>query len=278
MIIKTTAERLAAARGRLVELHPYEVPEVVALPVADGIIPTSHGSPLRPGRPDHDPYPADARPPARPCDRLPRSRHRPGGRRLPAAEAGLQAGRRDRRRHARRHLRGGAGYYCIATGSASGPRPRGSRWGAQLPGRPGTRGRLLRQAGRLPRHLRRGRAAAVRRAPRGFDLVLKLQGCADDGLCYPPQTWTTAVAGPVPTATAAARRRNRASASSAVGRGTRTDGGFLPMDQAFAFSAAAAAPTGSRCVGKSPMTTMSTGQAEGGDRRRCRHARRAAAA
>jgi periplasmic divalent cation tolerance protein len=36
MIIKTTAERLAAARGRLVALHPYEVPEVVALPVADG--------------------------------------------------------------------------------------------------------------------------------------------------------------------------------------------------------------------------------------------------
>ena len=36
MIIKTTAARLEAARVRLVELHPYEVPEVVALPVADG--------------------------------------------------------------------------------------------------------------------------------------------------------------------------------------------------------------------------------------------------
>jgi len=36
MLIKTTAERLEAARLRLVELHPYEVPEVVALPVADG--------------------------------------------------------------------------------------------------------------------------------------------------------------------------------------------------------------------------------------------------
>ena len=36
MLIKTTAARLEAARLRLVELHPYEVPEVVALPVADG--------------------------------------------------------------------------------------------------------------------------------------------------------------------------------------------------------------------------------------------------
>lgn len=36
MLIKTTATRLEAARLRLVELHPYEVPEVVALPVADG--------------------------------------------------------------------------------------------------------------------------------------------------------------------------------------------------------------------------------------------------
>ena len=36
MIIKTTAAQLAAARERLVALHPYEVPEVVALPVADG--------------------------------------------------------------------------------------------------------------------------------------------------------------------------------------------------------------------------------------------------
>ncbi len=29
--------------------------------------------------------------------------------------------------------------------------------------------------------------------PRAFDLQLKLQGCADAGLCYPPQTWTTRV-------------------------------------------------------------------------------------
>ena len=36
MIIKTTAARLEAARVRLVALHPYEVPEAIALPIADG--------------------------------------------------------------------------------------------------------------------------------------------------------------------------------------------------------------------------------------------------
>jgi periplasmic divalent cation tolerance protein len=36
MLIKTTTERFPALRERLVELHPYEVPEVVALPIVDG--------------------------------------------------------------------------------------------------------------------------------------------------------------------------------------------------------------------------------------------------
>jgi periplasmic divalent cation tolerance protein len=36
MIVKTTAGCLEAARERLVALHPYEVPEAIALPVADG--------------------------------------------------------------------------------------------------------------------------------------------------------------------------------------------------------------------------------------------------
>ena len=36
MIVKTTAACLEAARERLVAIHPYEVPEVVALPVSDG--------------------------------------------------------------------------------------------------------------------------------------------------------------------------------------------------------------------------------------------------
>ena len=35
-VIKTTDERLEALVARLVELHPYEVPEALALPVAGG--------------------------------------------------------------------------------------------------------------------------------------------------------------------------------------------------------------------------------------------------
>jgi periplasmic divalent cation tolerance protein len=36
MVLKTAADRVSEARERLVERHPYDVPEVVALPVADG--------------------------------------------------------------------------------------------------------------------------------------------------------------------------------------------------------------------------------------------------
>ena len=36
MILKTTTERLPAVRERLVALHPYDLPEIVALSVADG--------------------------------------------------------------------------------------------------------------------------------------------------------------------------------------------------------------------------------------------------
>ncbi len=37
MVIKTGASRLAALQGWLVEHHPYDVPEVVALPVEQGL-------------------------------------------------------------------------------------------------------------------------------------------------------------------------------------------------------------------------------------------------
>src|SRR5262245_8326177 len=35
-IIKTTADRYAALAVRIAALHPYEVPEIIALPLADG--------------------------------------------------------------------------------------------------------------------------------------------------------------------------------------------------------------------------------------------------
>lgn len=38
-IIKTTDERFEAMRARLVELHPYEVAEVIALPIEGGHAP-----------------------------------------------------------------------------------------------------------------------------------------------------------------------------------------------------------------------------------------------
>jgi periplasmic divalent cation tolerance protein len=38
-VIKTTAERFDAMKARLVELHPYEVAEVIALPVEAGHAP-----------------------------------------------------------------------------------------------------------------------------------------------------------------------------------------------------------------------------------------------
>ena len=38
-IIKTSADRFEALTKRIVELHPYEVPEVIALPVLGGHTP-----------------------------------------------------------------------------------------------------------------------------------------------------------------------------------------------------------------------------------------------
>jgi periplasmic divalent cation tolerance protein len=37
LVIKTTRERFDALRLRLADLHPYEVPELVALDIADGL-------------------------------------------------------------------------------------------------------------------------------------------------------------------------------------------------------------------------------------------------
>lgn len=37
MIVKTTAGRFNAMRDRIVELHPYDVPEVIASPASHGL-------------------------------------------------------------------------------------------------------------------------------------------------------------------------------------------------------------------------------------------------
>lgn len=36
LIMKTAAERVDALKARIAELHPYEVPEILVLPVSDG--------------------------------------------------------------------------------------------------------------------------------------------------------------------------------------------------------------------------------------------------
>jgi len=110
--------------------------------------------------------------------------------------------------------------------------------------------------------------------PRPFELRLKLQGCADAGLCYPPQTWTTTVAAtastsvaapasagiPVPVATGGGAASGAPGAGGepgaavpAAGSGgfslsrlfggrQKTDGDFLPVDQAFVLSASSDQP------------------------------------
>ena len=85
-------------------------------------------------------------------------------------------------------------------------------------------------------------------APAPFELKLKLQGCADAGLCYPPTTWTTTVAAPepasaaAPSATGAAPGKPGFSLKRLFASGSKTDGDFLPMDQAFVLSASSGSP------------------------------------
>jgi thiol:disulfide interchange protein DsbD len=60
--------------------------------------------------------------------------------------------------------------------------------------------------------------------PESMEFVLKSQGCADMGLCYPPQTWTETIA-----------FRQAASASPKLDLGSvgSLGGDFLPVDEAF---------------------------------------------
>jgi thiol:disulfide interchange protein DsbD len=72
------------------------------------------------------------------------------------------------------------------------------------------------------------------RPPR-LAVELKLQGCADAGLCYPPLTWKTEVAVPAATASAAAAT-GQDSLRSLLHPGPKQDE-FLPPDEAFRFGA-----------------------------------------
>jgi thiol:disulfide interchange protein DsbD len=74
---------------------------------------------------------------------------------------------------------------------------------------------------------------------RDFELTLKLQGCADGGLCYPPQTWKTRVNLPAAAAsTTGAGSGSGFSLKRLLGQDQPAgDGEFLPPDQAFVLSA-----------------------------------------
>ena len=92
--------------------------------------------------------------------------------------------------------------------------------------------------------------------PRDFEIKVKLQGCADAGLCYPPQTWPVSVTWPRDTAQASQQGMDAAidaatpeplqqppkksggfDLRSLLGSGAKSDADFLPADQAFVFSA-----------------------------------------
>jgi thiol:disulfide interchange protein DsbD len=81
-------------------------------------------------------------------------------------------------------------------------------------------------------------------AAQDFELKLKLQGCADAGLCYPPQTWSVPVSWPVDSADAAPAANAAApppdggfNLRSLLGSGAKSDADFLTVDQAFSLSA-----------------------------------------
>ena len=83
--------------------------------------------------------------------------------------------------------------------------------------------------------------------PRPFDLTLKLQGCADAGLCYPPQRWTSRVdvqrqaAAPSAAAASGATRKGF-DLKRLLSGGPKSEGDFLPADQAFVLSTASDSP------------------------------------
>jgi thiol:disulfide interchange protein DsbD len=76
--------------------------------------------------------------------------------------------------------------------------------------------------------------------PAKLPVELKLQGCADAGLCYPPLTWKTEVA--LPAAAAAAKGSIRSLFNSTRAATSTSNEEFLPPDAAFKFGAAMERP------------------------------------
>jgi thiol:disulfide interchange protein DsbD len=68
-------------------------------------------------------------------------------------------------------------------------------------------------------------------APAAIDLTLKLQGCADKGLCYPPQSWPVHVTLPAAPPTGAGLL------GKLTGHPADSGSDFLPVEQAFAVTA-----------------------------------------
>ena len=75
-------------------------------------------------------------------------------------------------------------------------------------------------------------------SPNSLDLKLKIQGCADAGLCYPPLTWDAKVVLPV-----AAQAAAPSGIDAILGRARASnDDEFLPPDEAFQLEAKAEGP------------------------------------
>ena len=70
-------------------------------------------------------------------------------------------------------------------------------------------------------------------APASVDLIIKSQGCADIGLCYPPQTWTESVELLARNDDAGKIQLGNAGTSGTFGTFGGTNAEFLPVDEAF---------------------------------------------
>jgi thiol:disulfide interchange protein DsbD len=73
--------------------------------------------------------------------------------------------------------------------------------------------------------------------PSKLAVALKLQGCADAGLCYPPLTWKTEVDVPASATPTAAKTASGGGGLSDFFKSKQTNDEFLPPDQAFRFGA-----------------------------------------